>query len=427
MMFLYNILFLIGFVLYLPVLLVKGKLHSGFIQRLGFLSTEIKYQLIQKPNIWVHAVSVGEVLAVVGLIDRLRAKHKDKRIVITTVTKTGYELARKKFPKEDMVLFAPLDFFWAVRQYIAAIRPEIYITAETEIWPNLLTTLARRDIPIAMVNGRISATSFYRYQRFRSLLQKVLRPVRIFCMQSSLDADRIISLGALPKNVMVAGSMKFDEVSPAETISIAKLGLGPDALVWVAGSTHPGEEKIILDVYKKLKPKFPLLDLIVAPRHIERVPEVSQLISANGFTAVCFSRIASEPVNADAVILIDTIGQLKALYSLATIVFIGKSLTGTGGQNLIEPAFYAKPVIVGPNMQNFEDITELFLESRSIIQIQGPEQLEAAVDRLLSDPQLRRALGERALKTVQKNQGATSRTEKILSSILTTTAFIKPD
>lgn len=426
MIVIYNILFFVGFILYFPILLFRGKVHGGFIERLGFLSTETRYQLSQKSNIWVHAVSVGEVLAVLGLLERLRLKHKDKRIIVTTVTTTGFQLARKRLPKEDFVLFAPLDFSWAVRAYLKAINPQMYVTAETELWPNLLSGLNTRDVPVAMVNGRISTKSFYRYRKFAFFFRKFLRPIRIFCMQSNLDADRIIAMGALPKNVMVAGSMKFDAEAPTETIDRARLGLTEDDLIWVAGSTHPGEEKILLEIFKKLKPKFPNLALVLAARHIERSKEVGQLVTSHGFSPAYYSKITSESVDPGSVVVLDTIGHLKAFYRLASVVFVGKSLVGEGGQNPIEPAILGKPVVFGPNMQNFKDIADIFIESKSVIQVQDAAELQTAVERLLSDPQYRQILGSRAENTVRKNQGATARTEKLLSTILRNTSFLKP-
>ncbi len=425
MMTLYNILYFLAFILYLPVLLIRGKLHAGFIQRFGFLGQELTYRLSQKPNIWFHAVSVGEVLAIVALVDKIRAEHPSRQIVISTVTKTGYTIAQKRFKKEDIVIYAPLDLGWSVGQFIKAVKPEIFVVAETELWPNILNALAKIDVPIVMVNGRISDKSFYRYRRFSFLFQGVLRRFRGFCMQSAKDADRIIELGGLPKTVAVVGSMKFDDVIFGEPVTKEQLGLPCDALVWVAGSTHPGEEKIVLDVFKKLKAKFNSLELIIAPRHIERAEEVCSIVAQGGNTARRFSSPRSGPARGE-VTVVDTIGNLKSLYRLAEVVFVGKSLLGNGGQNIIEPAFFGKPVIVGPNMQNFAEITDVFLAARAIVQIQEAGELEDAVYRLLSSAEARQALGERALMTIQKNQGATARTQKVLSQVLNTTQFVRP-
>ncbi len=425
MMIVYDIVYFLAFIFYLPVLLVRGKLHGGFKQRFAIFGEELKYRFSQKPNIWFHAVSVGEVLAILGLVEKVRLSHPEYQIVISTVTPTGYALACKRFKKEDIVIFAPLDLGWVVRRFIKTIRSEIFIIVETEIWPNLLTALAKKDVPLLMVNGRISEQSFNRYRRFQFLFSNAVRSFRAFCMQSVADADRIIALGALVKNVIVLGSMKFDDVSCGENIDMSNIGFKEDALVWVAGSTHPGEEKIVLDVFKKLKIQFPSLSLVIAPRHIERVKEVCDLVKDSGFTAARFSGGNLEKKDFN-VLVVDTIGHLKAFYNLATVVFVGKSLTGFGGQNIIEPAFFAKPIIVGPNMQNFGEITDIFLDARAIIQIQEAGQLLDALTKLLESVQLRNQLGERALRTVVKNQGATLGTEKILFKILAEKHFHKP-
>ncbi len=422
---LYDILYFIGFVFYLPVLLIRGKLHGGFKQRFGVFGQELKYRFSQKPNIWFHAVSVGEVLAILGLVEKVRLTHPGYQIVISTVTPTANVLAQKRFKKEDIVIFAPLDLGWVVRHFIKTIRPEIFVIAETEIWPNLLTALAKKDVPLLMVNGRISEQSFNRYRRFQFLFSNAVRSFRAFCMQSVGDADRIIALGALAKNVIVLGSMKFDDVSCGQKITMASIGFKEDALVWVAGSTHPGEEKIVLDVFKKLKIKFPSLSLVIAPRHIERAGEVCELVKDSSFRAARFSEGNLEKKDFD-VLVVDTIGHLKAFYNLATVVFVGKSLIGFGGQNIIEPAFFAKPIIVGPNMQNFGEITDIFLDARAIVQIQETSQLFDALSQLLESAQLRNQLGERALSTVVKNQGATLGTQEILCKILAETHFYKP-
>ncbi len=425
MMFVYDILYFIAFIFYFPVLVVKGKFHSGFKQRFGFLSEDLRYKLSQKPNVWFHAVSVGEVLAIVGLVEQIRVKNPGRQIVISTVTVTGFWVAQSRFKKEDIVIFAPLDLGFVVRRFIKAIQPEIFVTAETELWPNLLIALAQKDVPMAMVNGRISDKSFYRYLRFLFLTQKMLRPFRIICMQSNRDADRIIALGALPRNVIMPGSMKFDDVSAGKPIEPARLGINDDSLVLVAGSTHPGEEKIIIEVFNKLKKNYPSLVLVLAPRHIERSKEVCDLVKSLGLDPLLFSHISIPPI-APNVIVLDTMGELKSIYRLATVVFIGKSLIGQGGQNIIEPAFFGKPIIVGPNMQNFQEILDRFLEARAIIQIQESQDLLGVLDRLLKDPQARQMLGERAQLAVKKNQGATSATVKALSAVISAQQFHKP-
>ena len=243
-------------------------------------------------------------------------------------------------------------------------------------------------------------------------------------MQSNRDADRIIALGAQPGRVVVAGSMKFDEASFGEGIDRGRLGLNADQHLWIAGSTHPGEEKIILEVFGKLKAQFPKLVLLLAPRHIERTEEVLELIKSFGEQGVRYSQIPMMSTPSGSIIVLDQIGFLKSLYALADLVFIGKSLVGFGGQNIIEPAFYAKAIITGPHMENFRNIFESFLEARGLIQVEDSAQLLASVQRLLSDEKYRKALGERAHAVVLKNQGATPLTQNVLTKMLSSSQFI---
>lgn len=417
MTILYNIIFTLLFVFYFPLLVLKGKWHPGFKMRLGFLSPELKARLARKPNVWFHAVSVGEVLAVIGLIEKVRTAYPQYQIVLSTVTTTGYQLAAARLGENDLVIFAPLDLSFIVRRYIQAIHPQIYISAETEIWPNLFSALGRQHIPIVQVNGRISEKSFNNYSKIKFLLKGALPAVTMFCMQSPADAGRIRQLGVEPGKIMVTGNMKFDDAPPESGPSLV-LNYQPHELVWVAGSTHPGEEKIILAIFKSLQTEFPDLRLIIAPRHVERTAEVLGLITAAGLKPFRFSSLARQANPSYAVIVVDTIGHLRALYQLATVVFIGKSLTGRGGQNIIEPAFFAKPMIVGPNMQNFRNIMALFQDAQAIVQVTNEAELGPAMQRLLHDPQLMRKIGASARQVIEKNRGATLKTHQIISQIL---------
>lgn len=417
MTILYDIIFILAFSLYFPVLVIKGKWHPEFRMRLGSIPPELKAKLARKPNVWFHAVSVGEVLAVTGLVEEIRKSYPQYQIVLSTVTTTGYQLAASRLADNDLVIYAPLDLSFIVHRYIQAINPQIYISAETEIWPNLFAALGGRRVPIVQVNGRISEKSFKNYFRIKFLLKDVLQAVTVFCMQSSVDAGRIRQLGVEPGKIVVTGNMKFDD-APRVSETALVLSYQPHELVWVAGSTHPGEEKIILDVFKSLQTEFSDLRLIMAPRHVERAPEVFGLIAAEGFKPFRFSRLSEQANPSYAVIVVDTIGHLRALYQLATVVFIGKSLTGQGGQNIIEPAFFAKPMIVGPNMQNFRNILTLFQDAQAIVQIKSATELLPAMQKLLRDPPSMKKTGESAKQVIEKNQGATLKTHQIISRIL---------
>ena len=386
--------------------------------RFGFFPESLKEKLRKTNNIWVHAVSVGEVLVILRLIDLIRKELPRFSILLSTVTKTGYDLGRCRLKPEDTVVYAPLDFSLIVQNYIRLIRPKIYITAETEIWPNLFYGLNRRGVPIVQVNGRISDKSFKGYRKFSIVIRRVLKAVSFFCMQSELDAQRIKSLGADENKVAVVGNLKFDDLTEARTYTVEDIGLSTQDKVWIAGSTHPGEEELILRIFRKISAEFSNFRLIIAPRHIERTTEVSQLVAQAGFTPVEFSKIKEKEITKNSIIVVDTIGHLRSLYSVADIVFIGKSLVKEGGQNMIEPAFFAKPIVVGPHMQNFKDIMKIFLEAKAIIQINNEQALEHELIRFLENPEDMASIGKRGKDIVQKNQGATARTLKIIKQHL---------
>lgn len=415
----YNILFALFALFYLPYLIIRGKWHSEFKTRFGcFHSSWIK-ELEGAKCIWIHAVSVGEVLVVVDLIERVKSTFPQHKIVCSTVTKTGNTIAREQLGSSCLVIYAPLDFTWVVRKFISVIKPKIYISTETEIWPNLYTALYKNKVPIIQINGRISDNAFKGYSRVRFLTKRVLSCVELFYMQSSLDADRIKKLGAQAEKVHVVGNLKFDAILDFINVTKADLGFQASEDILIAGSTHPGEERILIDAYKKVAAKFSNLRLVIAPRHIERADEISQLVEDMGYKAVRFSQIDRGEGNAPgAVVIVDTIGQLRALYSLAKIVFIGKTLTVGGGQNMIEPAYFGKPTIVGPLTQNFKDIVNILKRSDALIEVRNGEQLSNEMLALLNDPERARQIGEAAKRTVKEYQGATAQTVEAITRLL---------
>ncbi|MCK5579638.1 MAG: 3-deoxy-D-manno-octulosonic acid transferase [Candidatus Omnitrophica bacterium] len=418
MFILYDIIFILFAVLYFPYVIIKGKWHAGFWARLGFVGAKDFSRLRSKKNIWIHAVSVGEVLAIVTLIEEMKQQCPEHQIVVSTVTPTGYALARQKLSKEDVIIFAPLDFSWIVRHYAKLIHPEIYVTAETEIWPNLFLALSKRGIPVIQVNGRISDKAYRRYRRVRFILKKVLGCVSAFCMQSRTDASKVVALGAPSSKVQVVGNVKFDGLSATTPYGFADIGLEDQTPLWVAGSTHPGEEEIVLDVFKKLKSEFPDLRLLIAPRHVERAGEVAQIVKQADLSPVRFSQIKKASISEDAVIVVDEIGHLRGLYGLAKIVFVGKSLIGHGGQNILEPAAFGKPIFIGPNMQNFKDIAQLFLDADAVVQVKDANDLLVQLSHLLNNPQKMDLLSQKAQDLVQKHQGATAQTLQIIAEFL---------
>ncbi len=417
MSILYDIVFLLYCVCYFPYLVLTGRWHREYPQRFGFFPKEIQGQLGFARNIWIHAVSVGEVMVVEGFIHQIKDRWPGTGIVCSVTTKTGFALAQKRLSGLACVIAAPLDFSLVVRRVVRLIRPKLYIAAETEIWPNLFRRLHAEKIPIAIINGRISDRSFGRYQSIRGLLKDVLQKVNIFAMQSELDADRIKGLGAPPERVWVAGNMKFDDVPTAAEAHLHVAGFAPQQPLWIAGSTHPGEEKIILKVFTKLKTRYPSWQLVLAPRHIERTKEVIAAVKQAGYSHLRFSELRAG-FDPQAVIVVDTIGHLRGLYAYASLVFVGKSLCVGGGHNVIEPAYYGKPIVVGPWTENFLDIVSIFKDHEALIQVKDEAALEPAIQKLMADEPSRIALGKRARALVDRHQGAGIRTLKLIEQCL---------
>ncbi len=418
MFLLYDLIFLLYAIFYLPYLLLTRRGYAGYAIRFGFFPSRIKKQITAMPNIWVHAVSVGEVMVIDGFIDRLKKSYPAYQLIVTVTTKTGYTLARQRLKDRAIVISSPLDLSLITGRFVRLINPRIYIAAETEIWPNLYGQLYRRRIPIAVINGRISERSFGRYKIIRFLLKRILNQVSVWCMASSTDAKRTVQLGADPSRVMVTGNMKFDEHSLSSDPSYADFPNGKDGLWWVAGSTHPGEENIVLDVYKGVIKEDPRWRLVIAPRHIERTGEIMELITRRGFKAVKFSQIHSGPLGDETVVVVDTIGHLRTLYSLASLVFIGKSLYVGGGQNVIEPAFYGKAIVIGPRFENFTDVISCFKENNAIVQVKDAHTFQIAVRALCADGSKRQILGDAARHVVAANQGAGQRNLDRLAEFL---------
>jgi 3-deoxy-D-manno-octulosonic-acid transferase len=411
---LFNFLFFFYALLYFPYLILTGRYYKGYGCRFGFFPQEMQGIFKSVPSsIWIHAVSVGEIMAIMPLISALRSRYPKETLVVTVTTKTGYELAQNKLSQLAIVIPSPLDFTWTVARFVHLIKPKIYVAAETEIWPNLFNYLSKRNVPIAIINGRISDRSLGRYLAIKGVLGGILQKVSLFGMQSGLDAERIKQMGAPEAKVVTTGNIKFDDVKAEEK----PLGivLPSDRLLWVAGSTHPGEEEIVLDVWKNHKS---ICGLMIAPRHIERTESILHLIQDKGFKAVRFSQLGQAPFENDTVVVVDTIGHLRSLYAHASFVFVGKSLCVGGGHNIIEPAMYAKPIVIGPLMENFRDITALFKAQEAILQVTDPLELEREVGRLVTQGGLREQLGQKALQVVKQNQGAIERTLGLLKGWL---------
>ncbi|MCM8795404.1 MAG: 3-deoxy-D-manno-octulosonic acid transferase [Candidatus Omnitrophica bacterium] len=421
MFILYDLIFLLIAIISLPRYLYQRKFHQGFIQRLGILPKGLD---LNRP-FWIHAVSVGEVMAVKGLVEALRENYPDKKIVISTVTPTGNKIALKIAEGGNFVTYLPLDFSFIIRGVVKQINPALFILAETEIWPNLITTLFKLKVPIILVNGRISDSSFLGYRAIKFLLKSILNKISVFCVQSELDARRFIALGVLKDKIHITGNMKFDLRPPLLNLAHLNLRLKTDEQLLVCGSTHHKEEEIILGVYQKLLTEFPKLRLLIAPRHLERVREIENLISCAGFIPHRLSNNLTTlpPHSPTSVFILDTIGQLLNYYALADIVFVGGSLVKIGGHNLLEPAAQGKAVIFGPYMFNFRDIAYLFLRHKAAIQIHNPQELKEQIRYLLNNPKAKEELAQAARAVIIQNQGATLRNLKVIRRLYAPTSL----
>jgi 3-deoxy-D-manno-octulosonic-acid transferase len=398
-----------------------GKYAASFKERLGWLPVSSLSD--GRKTIWVHAVSVGEFLAARPLVERIKRELPDFRLVVSTTTLTGQRLARAESPARfDAVFYFPFDWTFAVRRSLNRVKPSLVVILETELWPNFLRECRRRGILTVIANGRISPRSFARYKRVRRFIARALNDVSLLIMQSEADAERASLLGARAGQVRVCGNLKYDIASEAQSSNLKSetaekidnlFALSSSHQLIIAGSTAPGEENILLAAFGEARKQQRLADarLILAPRHPERFNEVASLIAQSGFR---FARRSENAVDSQAadVILLDTIGELAALYRFAAVVFVGGSLVPRGGHNIIEPALYAKPIIVGPHTENFRQIVSDFAQADAVVQISATDEAVSSsftkeLIRLLSDTESAQAMGARAREISHKSRGAT--------------------
>lgn len=421
MYFLYSALLAAGLLVTFPYWFARMLRHGKYIptlkERLGSPPERLVRQ--NRPSIWVHAVSVGEVLAISTLVSHLRNQYPEYRIVISTTTITGQKLARKKFGIENVFYF-PLDFQFAIRPYLDLLRPSLLVIAETEFWPNFLRLAHSGGARLAVVNARISDRSWPGYRRFRFVFRRILQRIDVFLTQTQEDADRLASIGAPADRIHVTGNLKFDVPVPPSPAIVSSLRAsfqdsesGP---VIVAGSTLDGEESLILRAFENILVSYPKAVLLLAPRHPERFDEVSQLLEQLGIRQWRRSLWSGESLPG-RVLLVDTIGELAALYSLADVAFVGGSLVPRGGHNIIEPAQHGVPIVVGNHTENFRDIVALF-QGGEALRVVGPAELPLVLIELLDSESERIALGRRAYETFQSQSGATKRTMEALSRLL---------
>ena len=418
-------------------MLWSGKYRAGLSERLGIFPKRLLFQARRGPVIWIHAVSVGEVLAVGMLIAELKRLYPEHRFVISTTTEAGQKLARTRYGAENVFYF-PIDLGFAIRPYLSRLRPQLVVMAETEFWPNFLRLAKSSATKIAVVNARISNRSFPGYRRWRGPLRRVLANADLFLAQSADDKRRLVEIGAIRERVQVSGNLKFDVKAPPQLPFIAGLKRAIESCgarpVLVFGSTVAGEEPALLEAFRGVLETYPNALLVLAPRRPERFDEVAALVQAA--TLSCLRRSqwrSSEPSTGEdeknfnaklsgSVLLLDTIGELAAVYSLATVALVGGSLVPRGGHNILEPAQFGIPIVVGPHTENFRDIISLFGERQALLQLQPEETGAAALTRvlldLLQDDLKRAGLAAAALQVVQAQQGATARTLAALKPFL---------
>ena len=426
-LFFYNLALLVGLVASAPWWLWRmattHKYHEGLAERLGKVPATLAALGRELPLIWLHAVSVGEVLAASRLIDELDRAFPTHRLVISTTTRTGQELARERFGPER-VFYCPLDLPWAVRAYLNALQPRLIILAETEFWPNLLNGCFRRGIPVAVVNARISDRSWPRYRWLNWLWRPFLNRLSRILTQSETDAERLKTIGCLPQRVSVSGNLKFD-VRAAQEADATRLlkALAPGLRLIVAGSTLEGEDAALLEAWPRLLEADPQLALVLAPRHPERFSAVAALLNRSGLPWVKRSSWSSQPagtlkpLNPGQIVLLDTIGELASVYSLAAVAFVGGSLIPAGGHNPLEPAQFGVPIVMGSHYANFRAIIDNLL-AHDAVRIAAKEELAGTLIELLRDRTAAAEMGGRARQVFASQAGATARCVAALRELL---------
>ena len=437
MYWIYSALLVVTLVLSAPWwlwhMLRHGKYRSGWSERLGSVPLRLR-RGAPSNTIWIHAVSVGEVLAVTQLVAEMKTQLPDYRIVVSTTTDTGQKLAREKFGEEN-VFRAPLDLPWAVQSFLDALRPGMLVLAESEFWPNLLHAARRSGAAVAVVNARVSDRSLPRYKRFRRLFTRVLADVDLLLAQSEEDARRLVAIGAPPERVHVGGNLKFEVKPPARGEIYARLAeamkrddIGP---LIVAGSTLEGEEAMLLDAFRKVRDRYSRSMLLLAPRHPERFDSLATLLTTSGLPfqrrsqwndlpaipAAGMNGAPSRSSVVGGVLLLDSIGELASAYEFADLAFIGGSLVPRGGHNVLEPAYFGVPILVGPHTENFRDIVDIFRHADAL-RVVTPETLAAVMLDLLANVDERERLGRNARDVMHSQQGATRRTADALFALL---------
>lgn len=410
---------------YIPQIIIGNKYRRSLAGKLGRMSSDFAPERLPRPRMWFHAVSVGEVVALGPLLSNIKQLCPHAGIVVSTGTETGQDKARSLIGEAEGFLYLPLDFPFFINRLVQSVKPDLFVLMETELWPNLIHSLKANGSLVALVNGRISDRSFPRYRKFRRLFSSTLRSIDLFLMSSEIDASRVAEMGAPTDRVIVTGNTKFDaclaDAPPRAADRLrALLQLHGDDLVWVAGSTHPGEHEIILDAYKHLSGKFPGLILIIVPRHVEKSASIINTVEDRGMGAPFLRSSADKGETRDdrKIVIVDKTGELFQIFSLATVVFVGGSLVPKGGQNILEPASWGKMVLFGPSMEDFRDARDILVRAGAGIEVESAEDLICQVERVLSDPGKAAELGGKGREEILKHAGSSARNAEILTQYL---------
>jgi 3-deoxy-D-manno-octulosonic-acid transferase len=426
--FIYNLFWPLGLLFFLPGYLRKmvrrGGYRDKFGQRLGIYDRDVRARLSGQKSTWLHAVSVGEVNVALRLADSLRALEPELQCVLTTTTTTGFALANQKAPPWIEVMYTPLDYWPIVRRAFSVIDPNRIILVEAEVWPNLAAGAHVRRIPLVLVNARLSPRSERRYRRFRYFVAPTFRLLDLACVPERQDIDRWSALGVPRDRIQVTGNIKYDpdvqentNTAAASLLDASSSALPGDAVLF-GGSTHRGEEEILATIFLRLRQQFPSLRLFIAPRHVERLPEIRAQLDASGLHVTLASEATNRDGSSDAeCVLLDTTGELQRWYGIATVVFMGKSLTAHGGQNPVEPILAGKPVVFGPHMQNFGTLAKALVTKQGAIEVHDADALEQAMAELLRDSEARRRLVDNAREVLSTHQGATARAAALIHQL----------
>jgi 3-deoxy-D-manno-octulosonic-acid transferase len=422
----YNVAFFVAFIITWPYfsyrLWKRGHWWRGLEQRLGIYRKAVRQQLRNGSDIWIHAVSVGEVMLARVLIEKLREQNPNLTVVLSTTTATGYRVAERLADDKTVIVFNPIDFLWSVRSAFETFKPRRLIMIEAEIWANYIWCAKRRGIRIYLVNARLSSKSEERFRKFRWVTRPVMQEVDLIFAQCEEDVARLTRAGFASEAIFNVGSMKYDVANipgsaPAEIDAWwSLLGWSQSTPILLAASTHPGEEVIISRIYTELRSQYPSLRLVIVPRHAERGTEVLGQCRDLGVKAVLRTELSSPLSNGSTpeALILNSTGELKSIYPKATLIFVGKSICGHGGQNFIEAAKLGAPIIVGPYMENFPQQTAEFVHRNALIQVENETQLAAQINELLGSEIKRRELGQRAFQTFHDNLGAGQKTAHMI-------------